>query len=210
MVQLACLDSDSVLRVLSILARGLGENVRGGDLGLVRRVGAWAWGLLGKCREVGELATDQVGELRDLGKRAAKILLKMQENEFKRSAEDSDASDSDPGDAEEPRQEEINQAKDQGEDSPAGASVDQQDTDMADVDLSAALEAAKLRLQAKLQSETDLDATNEQSRAEHRDSAQQARVLLDMIITIVGEFFGQRDLLDAREVWTRDEALAEL
>jgi regulator of vacuolar morphogenesis len=151
-----------------------------------------------------------VGELRDLGKRAAKILLKMQETEFKRSTEDSDASDSDPGDAEEPQQGEINQAEDQGEDSPAGASVDQQHTDMADVDLSAALEAAKLRLQAKLQSEADLDATDEQSRAETRDSVQQARVLLDMIITIVGEFFGQRDLLDAREVWTRDEALAEL
>jgi regulator of vacuolar morphogenesis len=42
------------------------------------------------------------------------------------------------------------------------------------------------------------------------DSVQQARVLLDMIITIVGEFFGQRDLLDAREVWTRDEALDEM
>lgn len=198
-----------MLRVLSILARELGENVRGGDPDLVRRVGAWAWGLLGKCREVGELATDQVGELRDLGKRAAKILLRMQETEFKRFAEDSDASDSDTGDVEEPPQEEVIQAKDQGEDS-LEAAVDEQDTDMADVDLSAALEAAKLRLQAKLQSDTDLEATDEQSRSELRDSVQQARVLLDMIITIVGEFFGQRDLLHAREVWTRDEVLAEM
>lgn len=205
MVQLACLDSESVLRVLSILARGLGENVRGGDPELVRRVGAWAWGLLGRCREVGELATNQVGELRDLGKRAAKILLRMQETEFKRAAEESDASDSDDGDGEEPQQEENAQAEDQGEDD-----LEAQDADMPDADLSAELEAAKLRLQAKLQSDTVPEVTDEKDQVETGDSVRQARVLLDMIITIVGEFFGQRDLLDVREVWTRDEAVDEM
>jgi regulator of vacuolar morphogenesis len=82
--------------------------------------------------------------------------------------------------------------------------------DMPDADLSAALEAAKLRLQARLQSESAPEVTGERSQVEIGDSVQQARVLLDMIITIVGEFFGQRDLLDAREVWTRDEALDEM
>lgn len=205
MVQLACLDSESVLRVLSILARGLGENVRGGDPDLVRRVGAWSWGLLGRCREVGELATDQVGELRDLGKRAAKILLRMQETEFKRAAEDSDVSDSDDGDGEEAPREENAQAEDQGEEA-----LEAQDADMPDADLSAELEAAKLRLQAKLQSDAVPGVADERDQVEPGDSVQQGRVLLDMIITIVGEFFGQRDLLDAREVWTRDEAVEEL
>lgn len=201
MVQLACLDSESVLRVLSILARGLGENVRGGDPDLVRRVGAWSWGLLGRCREVGELATDQVGELRDLGKRAAKILLRMQETEFKRAAEDSEASDSDAGDGdgEEAQQEEN-----------AQDGLVAQDADMPDAELSTELEAAKLRLQAKLQSDTTPEVTDEKDQVEPRDSVQQAQVLLDMIITIVGEFFGQRDLLDAREVWIRDEAVDEM
>lgn len=208
MVQLACLDSDSVLRVLSILARGLSENVRGADPDLVRRVGAWAWGLLGKCREVGELATDQVGEIRDLGKRAAKIQLRMQETEFKRPAEDTDNSDSEAGD-EEAQTEEVINAEDRGEEIPE-ASVNEQDTDMLDADLSATLEAAKLRLQAKLQGDTAPEETGERSRSEVKDSVQQVRVLLDMIITVVGEFFGQRDLLDAREVWTRDEALDEI
>lgn len=209
MVQLACLDSESVLRVLSILARGLGENVRGGDRDLVRRIGAWAWGLLGRCREVGELATDQVGELRDLGKRAAKILLRMQETEVKRPAEDTEASDSEPEGTEEAQQEEVVQAEDQGEDCMEEA-VGEEVDDMPDADLSAALEAAKLRLQARLQSESAPEVTGERSQVEIGDSVQQARVLLDMIITIVGEFFGQRDLLDAREVWTRDEALDEM
>ncbi|OKP14720.1 hypothetical protein PENSUB_11478 [Penicillium subrubescens] len=205
MVQLACLDSESVLRVLSILARGLSENIRGGDPDLVRRVGAWAWGLLGRCREVGELATDQVGELRGLGKRAAKILLRMQETEFKRAAEDSEASDSDDGDGEEAQREKEAQGEGQGEEG-----LEAQDADMPDADLSAALEAAKLRLQAKLQSDAAPEVTDERDQAEPGDSVQQARVLLDMIITIVGEFFGQRDLLDAREVWIRDEAVDEM
>ena len=81
---------------------------------------------------------------------------------------------------------------------------------MLDADLSATLEAAKLRLQAKLQGDTAPEETGERSRSEVKDSVQQVRVLLDMIITVVGEFFGQRDLLDAREVWTRDKALGEI
>lgn len=31
--------------------------------------------------------------------------------------------------------------------------------------------------------------------------AMQTRAMLDMIITVVGEYFGQRDLLKEREVW---------
>jgi regulator of vacuolar morphogenesis len=142
-----------------------------------------------------------VGELRDLGKRAAKILLRMQETEFKRAAEDSEASDSDAGDGdgEEAQQEEN-----------AQDGLVAQDADMPDAELSTELEAAKLRLQAKLQSDTTPEVTDEKDQVEPRDSVQQAQVLLDMIITIVGEFFGQRDLLDAREVWIRDEAVDEM
>jgi regulator of vacuolar morphogenesis len=81
---------------------------------------------------------------------------------------------------------------------------------MPDAELSTELEAAKLRLQAKLQSDTTPEVTDEKDQVEPRDSVQQAQVLLDMIITIVGEFFGQRDLLDAREVWIRDEAVDEM
>jgi len=33
-----------------------------------------------------------------------------------------------------------------------------------------------------------------------------SRVALDMIITIVGEVYGQRDLLERREMWQRSEA----
>ncbi|KAJ5174754.1 uncharacterized protein N7482_000631 [Penicillium canariense] len=209
MVQLACMDLDSILRVLSILARGLGENVRAGDADRIRRLGAWAWALLGKCREVGELATNQVGELRDLGKRAVKILHRMQETESKRSAEESDASDSEAGDGEEAQTEEAVPVETPSKEA-LGASVDQADAGLLDdTDLSAALEAAKSRLQAKLQSKAAPEVAAEVNQVDGDDLAQQARALLDMIITIVGEFFGQRDLLDAREVWGRDDAMDE-
>ncbi|KAJ5492601.1 hypothetical protein N7539_001347 [Penicillium diatomitis] len=206
MVQLACLDSASVLRVLTILARGLGESVRGGDVALVRRVGAWAWGLLGKCREVGELATDQVGEIRDFGKRAAKILLRIREAELRRSNEDSDEYDSDTGgDSEEAQADAIMQDE---SDSSQHAVTDmaESDMDMADADLSSALEAAKSRLQAQLDEDAAAEQEDRAAEQPSGDSAQQARILLDMILTVVGEFFGQRDLLELREVWVLENA----
>ncbi|KAF7718432.1 Uncharacterized protein PECH_005913 [Penicillium ucsense] len=206
MVQLACLDSASVLRVLTILARGLGESVRGGDAALVRRVGAWAWGLLAKCREVGELATDQVGEIRDLGKRAAKILLRIREAELKRSNEDSDEYDSDTGgDSEEAQADAIMQDE---SDSSQHAVTDmaESDADMVDADLSSALEAAKSRLQAQLDEDAAAEQEDRVAEQPSGDSAQQARILLDMILTVVGEFFGQRDLLELREVWVLENA----
>ncbi|KAJ5693087.1 hypothetical protein N7462_002510 [Penicillium macrosclerotiorum] len=221
MVQLACMDLDSVLRVLSVLARELSENVRSGNTVCVRRTGAWAWGLLGKCRDVGELATDQVGEVRNLGKRAAKILQKISEKEKKQSREEGEASDSD-------AEEDEAENESPGEELIHETAV-QQDSEMPDaVDFSAELEAAKLRLRNQLQDRTEVTATAEESDVampeshpesgdalegaadvngddeDEENTGQQARALLDMIITIVGEFFGQRDLLDAREVWTSE------
>jgi regulator of vacuolar morphogenesis len=198
MVQLACMDSESVLSVLQVIARGLSDNVRSGDTAGIRRLGAWIWGLLGKCREVGELSTEEVGEIRDLGKRAAKILEKVREaEEAGEEAEEEEAyEDSIPGEAYQDGQEE-----------PATLStehkaeyLDTHDVEMAsDADRPDELAAAKARLQARLRDSEDAipdDNTDRETRVK------QIRAMLDMIITVVGEFFGQRDLLEAREVWT--------
>lgn len=74
------------------------------------------------------------------------------------------------------------------------------------------LEAAKARLQAKLQSideptetlpdpEEDYDPEEEYFDPEEEYLVTQTRALLDMVLTVVGEFFGQRDLLEDREIW---------
>lgn len=216
-VQLACMDIESVLAVLGIMARLMSENVRSGDVVRVRRIGAWAWGLLGKCREVGQLGTEEVGEIRDLGKRAVKILGKMREDERAVVEEDQESVDDGEQD-EEPEERVEEQTEEQTEkqneeagpadnEQAASAESEAQDHDMKDAgaeNTTDELEAAKARLQAKIQGHVD---ENDQVQA-HSDTeespgdvAMQTRAMLDMVITVVGEYYGQRDLLEAREIW---------
>lgn len=204
MVQLACMDMDSVLGVLGIMARLMSENFRSGDVERVRRIGAWAWGLLGKCREVGQLGTEEVGEIRDLGKRAVKILQRMREEDEKNELARLDEASS--------VEEDENQQDEHAPEPPEEENVEADDA--------AKLEAAKARLQARLQGEdqekpvaeavqpaveqeTADIATEAEADIQNRaiDLAGQIRAMLDMIITVVGEFYGQRDLLAKREVW---------
>lgn len=195
MAQLACMDIESVQGVVRIMSRLMSDMLRSGSIESVRRIGAWAWGLLGKCREVGEMATEEVGEIRDLGKRAAKILQKIQEAEDMPTKE-ADISDSDVAEYEPP---ETLDPEEPGE-TCLQETADDRDSEMRDAtDLSSELEAAKVRLQVQLQDGTEPEAAP----GTDEDLKKQTRALLDMIITVVGEFFRQRDLLDAREIWAR-------
>lgn len=194
MAQLACMEQSSVLGVLEIVARELSDIVRSGDAGRIRRMGAWVWGILGRCRELGELSTEEVGAVRDLGKRAVKIFSKFREAEKSRPTKHTHETDSN---------EENNEPGDAGTQGKSGQEASKQgpvgeDSAMPDATDSAALEAAKARLQAKLEGDSEVDST---ANSEGGAAALQTRAMLDMIVTVVGEFFGQRDLLEAREIW---------
>lgn len=234
MVQLASMDMESVLEVLEILARMMSDVVRGDDIQRVRRIGAWAWGLLGKCREVGQLSTREVGVVRSLGKRAATILRKVQELENDDYEEDDEYSATDTPKGETNQGSIIEDEKDTKEQAQQGSTVQKeeatrqatqpeptvrneeeskqeelaeaaeaQDSSMVDASLEeSGLEAAKARLQARLQNNSDsVDAPASCDDTEEDDWSIQTHALLDMIITVVGEFFGQRDLLEEREIW---------
>ncbi|KAL4923665.1 uncharacterized protein BDV17DRAFT_285261 [Aspergillus undulatus] len=211
-VQLACMDMDSVLGVLVIVARLISENVRNGDAVLVRRIGSWAWGLLGKCREAGQLGASEFGEIRELGKRAVRILKKIREEEMEVQGEEEEEEEGYESGAEDnPREDGL-----QGEkvDEPLDATV------VSDADQPGAekatdaeqLEQAKARLGARISAALTESTHQEEEVIEARDSeapdvdvGTQTRAMLDMIITIIGEHYGQRDLLEAREVWTEGE-----
>ncbi|KAK2839332.1 hypothetical protein FQN49_006240 [Arthroderma sp. PD_2] len=229
MVQLACMELDSVLRVLRIVTRSLSEAAKSPSCTWTARIAAWAWGLLGRCREVGEMGSEEVGELRDLGKRAAKILIKIREKEPQATpsheAEGSrktDAQSSDWEDANEAEEEnqdvisEDNTAQDK-EDGAADEATDVRDSGEAEVE---ALELAKKRLQGMLHNNTEIlpveqivdtafpeERNNDEKRLQPDENEwkHDARAMLDMIITIVGEFYGQRDLLEIRDIWEEDE-----
>ena len=220
MAQLACMDMDSVLGVLGIMARLMSENFRSGDAERVRRIGAWAWGLLGKCREVGQLSTEEVGEIRELGKRAVKILHKMKEDEKNNLAKQAEefSADDDENQQEHAAQEENNLG------SGDATGVEMQDqfvqAEEAQPDVTVdELEAAKARLRERLQDQdqepiagTNTSAIMQETGEPAADAkmdieegtvdlTKQIHAMLDMIILVVGEFYGQRDLLRAREVW---------
>ncbi|PWY96581.1 hypothetical protein BO94DRAFT_481492 [Aspergillus sclerotioniger CBS 115572] len=209
-VQLACMDMESVLAVLGIMARLMSENVRSGDAQRVRRIGAWAWGLLGRCRDVGQLGTEEVGEIRELGKRAVKILRKMREEDEKKMREEGDASDEE--DDEEDTMEQgaegdgvVNQV-----DGPSG-DQDHEMQDVAEEPAAEDLEAAKARLQAKIQGVEEQPPVIESGPGNEENATEvavQTRAMLDMIITVIGEYYGQRDLLEARELWNGPEDIS--
>ncbi|KAJ5751732.1 hypothetical protein N7520_008649 [Penicillium odoratum] len=194
MVQLACMDQESVLGVLQIMARMMSDILRSGDAEKIRRIGAWAWGLLGKCREIGELSTEEVGEIRDVGKRAVKILQKIRELEGISRMENEETPDSDAGEDTKPG---SPVAEVETEEKRQPEPLKDNDADMSDAVDQAELEAAKARLQARVQDSAEDKPTD----TDRERVAKQTRAMLDMIITVVGEFFGQRDLLDSREVW---------
>lgn len=251
MVQLASMDMDSVLEVLEILARMMSDVVRGDDTQRVRRIGAWAWGLLGRCREVGQLSTREVGVIRNLGKRAATILRKVQELENEDYEEEADYSVAGPAKDKTQQGDLVEDEKDtkaeaqqrstvqneeatkqetqpeptfQGEENkekaqreppvPNEAGSKQAklpETDALSLEESD-LEAAKARLRARLQNDslqTNSDSVEtpgsweeeEEEEEEDDDWSIQTHAVLDMIIMVVGEFFGQRDLLEEREIW---------
>ncbi|GAD99758.1 hypothetical protein AOR_1_1094014 [Paecilomyces variotii No. 5] len=233
MVQLACMDMDSVLGVLEIMGRLMSENVKSGDALRVRRIGAWAWGLLGKCREVGQLGSEEVGEIRELGKRAATILARMRkakEMELAQSGTHTETGDEeldgeDNEEAPEMESEPTNVAEEPSvrADASGGDPMDvSQTVNTAEEGESEALEAVKARLQARLQGDLKLDVQPQQPGAITEamedteaisktsketlstDAEKQTRAMLDMIITIVGEFYGQRDLLEKRDIWEED------
>ncbi|KAI2727673.1 hypothetical protein DTO012A7_2718 [Penicillium roqueforti] len=248
MVQLASMDMDSVLEVLEILARMMSDVVRGDDTQRVRRIGAWAWGLLGRCREVGQLSTREVGVIRNLGKRAATILRKVQELENEDYEEEADYSVAGPAKDKTQQGDLVEDEKDtkaeaqqrstvqneeatkqetqpeptfQGEENkekaqreppvPNEAGSKQAklpETDALSLEESD-LEAAKARLRARLLQNDSLQTNSESvetpgswdEEEEDDDWSIQTHAVLDMIIMVVGEFFGQRDLLEEREIW---------
>ncbi|KAL4775647.1 hypothetical protein BDW60DRAFT_214399 [Aspergillus nidulans var. acristatus] len=210
-VQLACMDMDSVLRVLVIVARLISDNVRNGDAVLIRRIGAWAWGLLAKCRDAGQLGARDIGDIRELGKRAVRILKKIREEREEMPDEEDDAndyeSDAENKDGEGPPGDKGSEAVD------ISAFPDSEHLDAEKKSDAEKLEQAKAQLKARI-SATENDAISQDrggigARREVGETAVDVgtltRAMLDMIITIIGEHYGQRDLLDARELWTGAE-----
>ena len=171
---LARMQQESIMRCLRYTERLLQKkNVLREGSG--KNLGAWCWGLLAQCREVGEMTSEDVSVLRQLGKKAVILGRKLRSQGQEDEEEDED----------EPQEEHEDEKE--GEEPMGERELDDEPND---------LELAKQKLLQKLHPPVDhgLDCEDE-------SSAFRASSTLDVIITIVGMMYGQRDLLDARAAW---------
>jgi regulator of vacuolar morphogenesis len=162
-VQLASIDTESLLEILKLVGKKLRRLLQTGSAKTTSRVGLWAWSLLARCPDRGELVSEEISDVRALATKAAELLV----------AHDK------PG---------ISPADESAEDG----------TEQDGLDL-----AVREALMAKVQMLGN-------GVVSHGDEANDgplasSKAILDIIITIVGEAYGQRDLLDHREVWTSEQ-----
>ncbi|KAL1959862.1 hypothetical protein VTO42DRAFT_1007 [Malbranchea cinnamomea] len=225
MVQLACMDTESVLRLIPIVTRSISAAAKSGEIARVKRLGAWAWGLLGRCRDVGQMSSEEVAEIRELGKRAVKILIKIRSPEIHKALEEVAGHDEETVDDSE-FEDEGQQAKTTkgpvpsseeviGDISAQGPAENGIETETApEID---DLEIAKARLRKRLGLDVALtnsphlengDIQEDVEGSKEKEAHEldlETRAMLDMIITVVGEFYGQRDLLEFRDIWEEDD-----
>ena len=220
MVQLACMDSESVLEVIKLLTGTMAQTIRSRGRDKVLRFGAWAWSVLGKCRDRSELGSEEIAVLRELGKRAVGLLVGIRDKTGRDYGASQDAAEEESEDlrksilpdeavretATDDSPEVANTPMHKESFNPNGSTSDEQDA--------AGLEAAKRRLKGALLSTDDIDSPSDgvvngdhsdqrgiRTAQDKLDVDRQTRITLDMIVTIVGEFYGQRDLLEFRDIW---------
>jgi len=218
MVQVAAMDGELVLKLLEVLRWlltgrrllgrgdslvGTGREAEGPD---GRGLGAWAWALLGRLGERGTLSSEEIAVVRGLGKRAVEII-----RTWESTSDQSEDWLEDVGDSEEQEEDDAEWAEDildEGEgntSSEDGADEEEataviQTQPIADTDVVSApavtLEAAQASLLKRLPSLTPSANTF----TTDDDVKHAAFATLNAIITIVGHCYGQRDLLEARNL----------
>lgn len=138
------------------------------------RVGGWVWAILGRCRDRGELSSEEIGELRGLAQRAVQLLQRQNAGGSGRNA-------SQDAQWEDPDEEDDNDQLDTGA---GGLGPDATTVQMV---------AEKKRIEDKIVDQEGALIGNKLM-----------GMTLDMIITVVGEVYGQRDLLELRTKWSDD------
>ncbi|KAI9817703.1 MAG: hypothetical protein M1832_004597 [Thelocarpon impressellum] len=179
--QVAAMDQATVLKLLKMLTAGFLKRRRDVEA----RTSRWLWALLGRLEEAGCLGGDEVSAVRELGKRAVWLVVGLREDATAEAIA-------------------AVAVEDEGEEDAEPDEVSPQDLEEGEVDI----EAAKTRLLGRLSADAP-PASQEEGEVDEAQTfpSDATRATLDMVITIVGEAYGQRDLLEFREVWAIDGVL---
>ncbi|KAF4587349.1 v-snare [Ophiocordyceps camponoti-floridani] len=214
-LQLALMSKQTVLHLLRLLLQG--PFLRRGR-SLTERTSRWLWALLARLPDPGEMRRFDVAQVRELGRRAVLLgtsaadmaALRAQlddaNGDVLAACEASDRADDDDAVI-------IHDDSDRCDDDESYVDTEShdpppqdQDSESIEMDMSSdtdhdALDAAKTALLARLQSPPPPDKTSAPSEA--KQLAFNTRATLDMVLTVVGDFYGQRDLLDFRDPFSR-------
>ena len=210
MVLLARIPQESIIIGSEVLEDMLtASNLRGAH---GRNISAWAWALLARCRDVGSMGSEEVGVLRSLGKKAVWLLRRIAAGEI---GEDEIFGDAEAGpdeggeavDVPDEKDETVGEVDERGRhdritvngiDTEAmGAERDGPPGEPDEADTESAVAAARERMLAAL-SDAGSNTAEEKEIVLDKDAM---HATLDMIVTVIGEFYGQMDLLDGRLLW---------
>ena len=217
-VQLACMDAETVFEVIKLLTGTMAQTVRSRSRARVWRFGAWVWGVLGKCKDRTELGSEEVAILRELGKRAVGLAGGIRKKAGKSNNDSQKLSgrwEEDPHGSLPLDEPATGIAAENTGDAELTLENGEFDLDEPANDKQGPvqLEEAKKRLkgclsEANIQSPSTNAVTGDASDSPGFSAAQneldvdrQIAIILDMILTVVGEFYGQRDLLGFRDIW---------
>jgi hypothetical protein len=186
-----------------------------------RYLGAWAWGLLAACRGLETLDSEDVAVLRSLAKKAlwlARRLRALGERDSWCQEEDDDqGAEEDTDGLKEDREEECGGER---EDLVSGSHSSRTDgtgpgkedsrravpvTEITEDDTALPAHELERRRAVLLNAIRDASPVGEplRKREDVKGGEAKSRALatLDIVVTIVGEVYGQRDLLDSRASW---------
>jgi regulator of vacuolar morphogenesis len=171
--QIAVMDPQSVLELVKLLRTRLIRLLSSKDKSIVSRVGGWLWAVLGRCRDRGELSSEEIGELRQLAQRAIYIQTRVN----------------------------IDSKQHTSNDDPESLDVEHDDGDSQDGQFRSerALPVDEGIIVSTGEDREEGSVEEEVGKAIDRDRL--VSVTLDMVITVVGEVYGQRDLLESRRKW---------
>lgn len=218
MAQLACMEMGSILEVVKLLKSLLAGTVRSRSHQKIERLGAWIWGVLGRCNEAGQLGSEEISELRELGKRAVGLLVGIRDRSGisygNEEEEDQVIENGQEANGEKPVTSQIEIVASSPTTNPVTATANTSPEIVSDV---SELERAKAMLQEKLNTDDHPQSNGtlaEEGELEEDSIAEgpemqvdrQILITLDMIVTIVGEFYGQRDLLEFRDIWDGEQS----
>ncbi|KAG8534361.1 uncharacterized protein KY384_001205 [Bacidia gigantensis] len=171
-----------------------------------RNLGVWGWGLLARCRELGEMGSEEVGVVREVGKRAAwgvrRVL--VAEDEEGDGIEEGEEEDGDDDDDDDEMEDVVEEVMRNDEEAGGGDEVLQaaQSRLLASLNFSSPPPPSSSTTKDEAPATSMDDISNEKSEGENEETPKAEMIaMLDMLIMIVADKFGQRDLSGERVVW---------